>query len=95
MTAINFPNTPTVGELFTVNDIVWRWDGAFWTGIGTAVPGPTGPQGPKGDAGDTGPVSTVPGPQGPAGANGTFIQASTSAPASGEGDNGDLWIVYS
>jgi len=70
MTAINFPNTPTVGELFTVNDIVWRWDGAFWTGVGNPVAGP-------------------------AGANGTFIQASTSAPTSEQGNNGDLWIVYS
>jgi hypothetical protein len=91
MTAINFPNTPTVGELFTVNDIVWRWDGSFWTGIGTAVPGPTGPTGPKGDTGDTGPVSTVPGPQGPAGPM-YPVTISTLAPSGGS--DGDLWFRY-
>jgi hypothetical protein len=35
------------------------------------------------------------GPTGPSGANGTFIQASTTGPTVGDGDNGDLWIVYS
>jgi hypothetical protein len=47
--------------------------------------GGVGPQGPKGDRGDIG----------PAGANGTFIQASTINPTSANGNDGDLWIVYS
>jgi hypothetical protein len=41
-----------------------------------------GPQGPQG-------------PQGATGANGTYIEASTTGPTVGDGDNGDLWIVYS
>jgi hypothetical protein len=44
--------------------------------------------GPKGDKGDTGNTGAT-------GANGTFIQASTLAPTSGQGNNGDLWVVYS
>jgi hypothetical protein len=66
--------------------------------------GPTGPTGPTGATGDTGPTGpsdgpTGPegptGPTGPAGENGTFIQASTTGPTVGDGNNGDLWIVYS
>jgi hypothetical protein len=41
-----------------------------------------GPEGPQG-------------PQGVDGANGTYIEASTTGPTVGDGDNGDLWIVYS
>lgn len=26
MAAINFPNSPTPGQLFTVGDITWQWD---------------------------------------------------------------------
>lgn len=71
MAAIDFPNSPTVGQLFSVGNTTWRWDGSFWTGIGNVVPGP------KGDDG------------------GTFIATSTSDPTSADGNDGDLWIVYS
>lgn len=30
MTAIDFPNSPTVGQLFTVGDITWEWTGTVW-----------------------------------------------------------------
>ena len=36
MTAIDFPNSPTVGQLFTVGDVTWEWTGAVWQGLGTA-----------------------------------------------------------
>jgi hypothetical protein len=38
MTAINFPNDPSVGDLFTVGDITWKWSGTVWQGLGSAVP---------------------------------------------------------
>jgi len=38
MTAINFPDSPTVGDLFTVGDITWKWTGVVWQGLGAAVP---------------------------------------------------------
>jgi hypothetical protein len=52
MAAIDFPNTPSVGDLFTVNDITWEWDGVVWTGIGTPVAGPQGEPGTPGEQGE-------------------------------------------
>ena len=52
MTAINFPDSPTVGQLFTVGDITWEWTGTVWQGLGTAVAGPTGPAGANGVDGE-------------------------------------------
>lgn len=50
MAAIDFPNSPTVGQLFTVGDITWEWNGSVWQGFGTTIPGPTGPTGTPGEA---------------------------------------------
>jgi len=59
---INFPDSPTVGQLHTVDGRTWRWTGAAWAGvIGPGIAGAQGPPGPQG----------APGPQGPAGADGT------------------------
>jgi hypothetical protein len=33
MAAIDFPNSPTVGQLFTVGDITWEWTGTLWKGF--------------------------------------------------------------
>jgi hypothetical protein len=30
MTAINFPDDPSVGDLFTVSGRTWRWAGTVW-----------------------------------------------------------------
>jgi hypothetical protein len=30
--AIDFPNTPTTGQLYTVGNRSWRWDGTAWRG---------------------------------------------------------------
>jgi hypothetical protein len=82
------PESPQIGDVWIDDSAdpktLVYWDGTDW--IATGIAGPAGPAGA---------VSTVPGPQGPAGANGTFIQASTLAPTSGQGNDGDLWIVYS
>ena len=37
MAAIDFPNSPTVGQLFTVGDITWEWTGTVWQGLGLVV----------------------------------------------------------
>jgi hypothetical protein len=67
MTAIDFPNSPTVGQDFTVGDITWRWNGTVWEGLGTVGDtGATGPTGPTGPSGPSGP-SGASGPTGPAG----------------------------
>jgi hypothetical protein len=33
MPAIDFPNSPTVGQLFTVGDTTWEWTGVLWRGF--------------------------------------------------------------
>jgi hypothetical protein len=84
------PESPQIGDVWIDDSLdpitVVFWDGSEW--IATGIAGPEGPAGPAGPTGATGGI-------GPAGANGTFIQASTLAPTSGQGNNGDLWIVYS
>lgn len=34
--AIDFPNSPTVGDLYTVGGKTWQWNGTFWAGYGTS-----------------------------------------------------------
>jgi hypothetical protein len=43
MTAINFPDTPTNGQTFTVGLITWVWNGTVWKG--TSSPGVDGVDG--------------------------------------------------
>ena len=61
MTAIDFPNSPTLGQIYIVSDKAWRWSGQVWDLVGSISEGPIGP---------TGPASTVPGPTGPRGSVG-------------------------
>jgi hypothetical protein len=37
MTAINFPDTPSLGDTFTVGSFTWEWDGTVWRSLSTAV----------------------------------------------------------
>ncbi len=55
MTAIDFPNTPQVGDTLTVGDTTWEWTGTVWDGFAVPVPGPQGDTGPTGPAGPAGP----------------------------------------
>jgi hypothetical protein len=45
MTAINFPDSPTIGDTFVIGDITWEWTGSVWKGYTTPVQGPAGPAG--------------------------------------------------
>jgi hypothetical protein len=58
---INFPDSPSVNDLFTVGDRTWEWTGTAWDTVEQIIAGPTGPTGP------TGATSTVTGPTGPTG----------------------------
>lgn len=51
MAAIDFPDTPTVGQQLTVGDVTWEWTGSVWKSLGTSFTGATGPTGPAGDQG--------------------------------------------
>lgn len=68
MTAIDFPNSPSVNDTHTVGNRVWKWNGTVWEVVRSTVPystGPTGPTGPTGSTGLTG--VTGAGPTGPTG----------------------------
>ncbi len=78
---IDFPNTPTLNQQFTVGQTTWYWNGSVWRllvaeGVQGDL-GPTGPTGPTGPQGNTGPVSTVPGPTGATGPTGPTGPLST------------------
>ena len=80
MTAINFPDSPTVNDLFTVNDRTWKWTGSAWNTVEELVIGPTGPTGPTGNTGAAGADSTVTGPTGDTGPTGpTGLTGNTGA----------------
>jgi hypothetical protein len=82
MAAIDFPNSPTLNQVFTVGSNSWTWNGSTWNVVRTGVTGPTGPQGPQGIQGLTGPAGPTgaTGPAGPTGATGPQgIQGLTGA----------------
>ena len=71
MTAIDFPNSPSVDDLFTFGSRTWKWSGTTWDSVEVGLVegpiGPTGAQGLQGVTGPTGASSTVAGPTGPTG----------------------------
>lgn len=73
--AIDFPNSPSPGDNFTVDGKTWTFTDGKWAlnvnslGV-TGATGPSGPQGATGPQGASGTPSTVSGPSGPAGSNG-------------------------
>ena len=36
--AINFPDSPSVNDIHTVNGVDWKWDGTTWKGVGGTLP---------------------------------------------------------
>jgi len=36
--AINFPDSPSLNDTFTVNDVTWKWDGTTWKGLAGTFP---------------------------------------------------------
>jgi hypothetical protein len=48
MTAIDFPDTPSVNDIFVVGNRTWRWTGEVWESARVEVLGATGPTGPEG-----------------------------------------------
>jgi hypothetical protein len=82
MAAINFPQSPTVGDVFSVGTINYTWDGIKWN-AGVAV-GPIGATGATGigATGATGTPGTPGGATGPTGSTGaTGLIGATGAGA--------------
>jgi len=68
MSAIDFPNSPSVNDTHTVGDRTWKWNGSQWKVVRSVLPGATGPTGPTGNTGST--VTGPTGAQGNTGATG-------------------------
>jgi hypothetical protein len=83
---IDFPDSPTIDDLFSAGGRTWRWTGEVWEAVTTVGPtGPTGPTGPQGIQGETGPQGPT-GDTGPTGATGA--DSDVTGPTGPTGDTG-------
>ena len=80
MVAMDFPNSPSVNDTYSVSGKTWKWTGTVWEVVRSVSIGPTGPTGAQGAA------STVTGPTG-----GGLYSYSSTAPSSPA--VGDRWIA--
>ena len=46
--AIDFPNSPTLNQEYTVNNKTWKWDVTVWNLVASGLVGPTGATGSTG-----------------------------------------------
>jgi len=81
---LNFPDSPSLNEIYTSGSNSWQWDGTVWNALSSSV---VGPQGPQGQPGSTGADSTVPGPTGPQGIQGV---TGATGPQGATGAQGDV-----
>ena len=79
MAAIDFPNSPAIGDTHTAGGTTWQWNGTVWLVLASAAS--VGPTGPQGDIGETG----AQGPTGPTGATG---ETGATGPAGIQGPTG-------
>lgn len=42
MTAVDFPNNPTINDTFTVGERTWKWTGTSWDAVVTSAGVPSG-----------------------------------------------------
>ena len=95
---INFPNGPATNDIYSYDNKSWKWDGSYWTSLGTIVfaGGPTGPigntgatgfQGIQGNTGATGPTGSQ-GSQGVTGPTGSQGIQGVTGPTGSQGIQG-------
>lgn len=48
---LNFPDSPTLNEIYTSGSNSWRWDGTVWNALSSSSVGPAGSTGATGPAG--------------------------------------------
>jgi hypothetical protein len=99
MSAIDFPNSPSVNDTHTVGDRTWKWNGSQWKVVRSVLPGATGPTGPTGNTGSTvtGPTGAVgntgaQGNTGPTGSNGA-TGATGAAAVTNSSINSNITLV--
>jgi hypothetical protein len=104
MSALNFPDSPQIGQIFIGSERSWTWNGDVWEIFGAVSVGPQGPAGPPSTVeGPTGPTGSIgfTGPTGPTGApgrdgSGIRILGSTGStgalPTPGD-EIGDTYVV--
>ena len=67
MPALNFPNNPSLNQIYTANNTTWQWNGSSWVRSNSGVQGVQGLQGiqgiqgVQGTTGDTYWIQTVSG----------------------------------
>tara|TARA_B110000971_G_scaffold26500_3_gene23914 strand:- start:666 stop:2450 length:1785 start_codon:yes stop_codon:yes gene_type:complete len=76
---INFPDSPSVDDEFSVGDRTWKWNSVAWQVVGNVLEGPTGPDGPAG-------------PQGPGFVFRGTVASEAELPAAGNTEN-DAYIL--
>ena len=67
MAALNFPNNPSLNQIYTANDTSWRWNGSSWVRVNLGTQGVQGTQGLQGILGVQGTASDTLWRQGPLG----------------------------
>lgn len=82
MTAIDFPENPTIGATYTNGINTYEWDGTAWRLVRTSAVGATGPTGPAGAD------STAIGATGPTGPTGPEVTGPTGAASTELGPTG-------
>lgn len=89
MVAIDFPNSPIVGDTVTASGNTWSWDGVSWNllRVAAGATGPTGPVGATGPTGVTGAAGTN-GAVGATGATGPTGVTGVTGPSGVNGTNG-------
>ena len=85
--AIDFPDSPSVNDEFTVDGRTWQWTGSVWKAINVQIIGPTGPTGPAGEIGPTGPTGPT-GSEGPTGPTGPIGEIGPTGPTGPAGSLG-------
>jgi hypothetical protein len=83
--AIDFPDSPSVNDEFTVDGRTWKWSGSVWKAVNVQVVGPTGPTGPTGPSGADSTVAGPTGPTGPTGATGAIGSTGPTGPTGSAG----------
>jgi hypothetical protein len=63
---LNFPDSPTLNQIYTSGSNSWQWDGTVWNALSSSIVGINGTNGVTGATGPAGATGAI-GPTGPAG----------------------------